>query len=655
MLIFPTVVAAEIMHNYTFIILLLLKAALVNPFYLPGLTPVNFCPKEMEKPNCKSDIKVYVNRLNSKNTILDYEYHDFDFCLGNEHDDTPVENLGQVLFGERIRPSPYKINFLKNETCRLLCSKFYNRKVVTDVRKLRRLKHGITKGYYHHWIVDNLPVTFCVSHGVCFNGFPMGTTSLDIIGRSSRKNGYGEVYLFNHVDFIIEYRDLSHDPNYFDDPVGGRIISVKVVPSSLNHIKEDSLDCDNSEMLNLNDDFHDMKIIYTYSVKFLKTDIKWASRWDYILNSKSTTSIQWFGITNSILIVLFLTGMIGVIFLRTLRRDISRYNQFDSSDDVQEEFGWKLVHGDVFRPPACRLLLSVFLGSGAQILCMVFVTLVLACLGFLSPARRGALMTCGVALYVCFGFVNGYVSATFYKAFGGTLWKKNIFLSAVLCPGIIFAGFFLCNIILWSQSSSAAIPFSTLLLLLFLWFGVSTPLTYLGAFLAFQRSRWSYPVRTNQIPRQIPPQPFFSKPLPATVMAGILPFGSIYVQMFFMFNSLWAHLTYYMFGFLFVVYLILLVTISETSIILCYFQLCGEDYRWWWRAFFSSAFTAFYLLAYSVYFYLYKLTIVGVVSTVLYFSYCLIFVFIFFIMCGTVGFVSCFWFVRQIYSVVKVD
>ncbi|KRZ12269.1 Transmembrane 9 superfamily member 2 [Trichinella zimbabwensis] len=648
------------MHNYTFIILLLLKAAFVNPFYLPGLTPVNFCPKEMEKPNCKSDIKVYVNRLNSKNTILDYEYHDFDFCLGNEDEDTPVENLGQVLFGERIRPSPYKIKFLKNETCRLLCSKFYDGKVMTDVRKLRRLKHGITKGYYHHWIVDNLPVTFCVSHGICFNGFPMGTTSLEIIGRSSGKNGYGEVYLFNHVDFIIEYRDLSHDPNYFDDPVGGRIISVKVVPSSINHIKEDSLDCDNSEMLSLNDNFHDMKIIYTYSVKFLKTDIKWASRWDYILNSKSTTSIQWFGITNSILIVLFLTGMIGVIFLRTLRRDISRYNQFDSSDDIQEEFGWKLVHGDVFRPPACRLLLSVFLGSGAQILCMAFVTLVLACLGFLSPARRGALMTCGVVLYICFGFVNGYVSATFYKAFGGTLWKKNIFLSAVLCPGIIFAGFFLCNIILWSQSSSAAIPFSTLLLLLFLWFGVSTPLTYLGAFIAFQKSSWSYPVRTNQIPRQIPPQPFFSKPLPATVMAGILPFGSIYVQMFFMFNSLWAHLTYYMFGFLFVVYLILLVTISETSIILCYFQLCGEDYRWWWRAFFSSAFTAFYLLVYSIYFYLYKLTIVGVVSTVLYFSYCLIFVFIFFIMCdlfstGTVGFVSCFWFVRQIYSVVKVD
>ena len=26
-----------------------------------------------------------------------------------------------------------------------------------------------------------------------------------------------------------------------------------------------------------------------------------------------------------------------------------RYNQIDSGEDAQEEFGWKLVHGDVFR------------------------------------------------------------------------------------------------------------------------------------------------------------------------------------------------------------------------------------------------------------------------------------------------------------------
>ena len=40
-----------------------------------------------------------------------------------------------------------------------------------------------------------------------------------------------------------------------------------------------------------------------------------------------------------------------------------------------EEFSWKLLHGDVFRPPKKGMLLSVMLGSGSQIFFMVFLTL----------------------------------------------------------------------------------------------------------------------------------------------------------------------------------------------------------------------------------------------------------------------------------------
>jgi transmembrane 9 superfamily protein 2/4 len=44
-------------------------------------------------------------------------------------------------------------------------------------------------------------------------------------------------------------------------------------------------------------------------------------------------------------------------------------------DDVEEEFGWKLVHGDVFRPPTKCLILSVFVGTGIQISVMSLITL----------------------------------------------------------------------------------------------------------------------------------------------------------------------------------------------------------------------------------------------------------------------------------------
>lgn len=37
-----------------------------------------------------------------------------------------------------------------------------------------------------------------------------------------------------------------------------------------------------------------------------------------------------------------------------------------------------------------------------------------------------------------------------------------------------------------------------------------------------------------------------------------------------------SHQMYYMFGFLFLVFIILLITCSEATILLCYFHLCAE-------------------------------------------------------------------------------
>ncbi|KAJ6221192.1 hypothetical protein RDWZM_007004, partial [Blomia tropicalis] len=207
-----------------------------------------------------------------------------------------------------------------------------------------------------------------------------------------------------------------------------------------------------------------------------------------------------------------------MILLRTLHKDIARYNQIDSEDDAQEEFGWKLVHGDVFRPPQQSMMLAVFLGSGVQVLCMSVITLFFACLGFLSPANRGALMTCALVLYVCLGTPAGYVSARIYKSSGGYRWKLNVLMTALFCPGVVFSLFFIMNVILWVKDSSAAVPFITLLALLAMWLCVSLPLTFVGAFFGFKKRAIEQPVRTNQIPRQIPEQTVYTKPVPGIVM-----------------------------------------------------------------------------------------------------------------------------------------
>lgn len=52
---------------------------------------------------------------------------------------------------------------------------------------------------------------------------------------------------------------------------------------------------------------------------------------------------------------------------------------------------------------------------------------------------------------------------------------------------VVFCLFFVMNLVLWAKESSAAIPFSTLLALLVLWFCVSVPLTFVGALFGFRK------------------------------------------------------------------------------------------------------------------------------------------------------------------------
>ena len=142
--------------------------------------------------------------------------------------------------------------------------------------------------------------------------------------------------------------------------------------------------------------------------------------------------------------------------------------------------------------------------------------------------------------------------------------------------------------------------------LLALWFGVSVPLTFVGAYFGFKKRTIEHPVRTNQIPRQIPEQSVYTRPLPGIVMGGVLPFGCIFIQLFFILNSIWSHQTYYMFGFLFLVFIILIVTCSEATILLAYFHLCAGDYHWWWRSFLTSGFTAVYFFLYCIHYFFSK-------------------------------------------------
>jgi len=275
-------------------------------------------------------------------------------------------------------------------------------------------------------------------------------------------------------------------------------------------------------------------------------------------------------------------------------------------------------------------------------------------MGFLSPANRGALLMAELLLYVMMGGVAGYITARLYKTFKGKSWQRATTLTALGFPGIAFSFFFLMDLLALTQASTDAVPFATMIVLLVLWFGISTPLVFFGAYFGYKQEAIEFPVNTSSIPRQIPDQPWFMG-IPFTLaIGGILPFGACFVELYFILASVWMDQYYYVFGFLLLVYFILIVTCAEITVLFCYFQLCGENYHWWWRSFCTAGSTALYVFIYSI-FYFKQLEANSFATYVLYFGYMGLVSLGLFMMTGFIGVASSLWFNKTIFASIKID
>lgn len=500
-----------------------------------------------------------------------------------------------------------------------------------------------------------------------------------------------------------EYRDASGLPSSLHEVPGLELTMAKNVTNTTmprdvdsSHIPEE-LD-DTSEDATLT-------IPYTYSVYFREEEkVEWGNRWDlYFVNQEESSTVHWLAIVNSIVISGLLTAVVAVILGRTIRNDIKGYKesgleegklrsskrskgtksprknssekgglleQIDgdattgaddgsSDEEVLEDItGWKLVHGDVFRPPPYGHHLAPLIGSGMQLVFMATGLLGLSCLGVLNPSFRGGFISVGMALFTIAGAFSGYFSARVYRTFGGTMWKHNAVVTATLFPGLLFATIFILNLFVWAQASSTAIPLGTLFGLVTLWLFIQLPLVYVGSWYGFVRAgSYSHPIKATVIPRQIPQQAWYGRSVQAMLIAGLVPFAVIFVELMFVFQSLWQDKSgyYYMFGFLAVVSTILILAVMETTIIAVYVQLCSENYHWWWQSFFVGGSSSIWIFIYCIYYYANQLHMTGLVSTMLFFAYSFLACLVYGLLTGTIGFLTAYAFVRRIYGAIKVD
>jgi transmembrane 9 superfamily protein 2/4 len=422
-----------------------------------------------------------------------------------------------------------------------------------------------------------------------------------------------------------ENRDASGLPQSLHDVESGLELRFNKTTSNVSSMS----DMDAADAYESIDDAPDdavLTIPYTYSVYFREEDkVEWGNRWDlYFVNQEEGTNIHWLSIVNSLVIFGLLSSVVAYVLTRTIRADVKGYKELgleegksrsskrsrdsrsprkgsaehggllekvdgtgsnggdDSSDDddfSEDITGWKLVHGDVFRQPPYGLLLAPLVGSGMQLVFMSIGLLVLSCFGILNPSFRGGFISMGFALFVFAGLFSGYFSARVYKTFGGINFRHNAIVTATLFPGLLFATVFILNLFVWAQASSTAIPLGTLFSLVALWLLIQLPLVYVGSYYGFNKAgAYTHPLRATTVPRQIPQQAWYSRPLQTVLVAGLIQFAVIFIELLFVFRSLWQDKSgyYYVFGFLAVVSTILILAVMETTVIAVYIQLCAE-------------------------------------------------------------------------------
>jgi len=101
--------------------------------------------------------------------------------------------------------------------------------------------------------------------------------------------------------------------------------------------------------------------------------------------------------------------------------------------------------------------------------------------------------------------------------------------TAILFPALNFLIFYLINIMLVFEESSGAVNAGTILILCALWFGISTPLVFLGSLIGYKKQTVQNPCKYNPIPRFIPPQPWYLNKYISCLLGGLLPFGAVFM------------------------------------------------------------------------------------------------------------------------------
>ena len=583
-------------------------------------------------------LSIHAGPLSSRSAIIPYGYPKLNIC-NSKRIKRVEDTLGEILTGNLYYSTEYLTKVNEDTFCNILC---YSNLTENDVHFWQKL---IRRRYFINLVADKLPAGLIYYNNMTkqttlsyFEGIPLGY----------RKND--QYYIYNHLQFHISLNKIDED-RY-------NVVGFNILPMSIEHNGSIPNCVGKAKLLleNFNrapQALKEGKILFTYDVVYEYSDIPFASRWDHYRVSRA--SIHWTGIVISEFLVGISTIFVIYLLRKNLRRDIDTYNYRVSQFEDINEYDWKQVAGDVFRPPRINaMLLSSMIGTGCQLLSMITITLLLAVVGFMNPEKRNNILNIGI-LFFCFcGLLSGYISANFYRFWGGQSWLAVSIFTSILFPGTLFFGYMIINIILTIERSNAAVNFSDILSLFILWIFCTSPLILIGSFFGFKSNQITIPCEINKIPSFIPEKPWYLHYRYITFLTGLIGFATIFIEFNYVMGALWKHQIYFLATFLGISILLFIMVMGEMSILVVYYNLCYGDYNWWWKSFIIGASPVIYFIIYSI-FYFFYLKISTISAMVIYFGMMAMISAMVILICGSVSVFFCLGFLNKIYSEIRID
>ena len=587
-------------------------------------------------------INIQAGSLSSKIAIIPFGYNQLKIC--NPHKDEKIYTFGEILTGEEFFSTDYFANTNVNKTCERICSNSFSNESVNSLKKL------IKREYYTNWYIDNLPAGF-ISYDSLNNKYSINYYQGIPLGYFNKTNK--KYYIYNHLRFHILINKIS-DNNY-------NIVGFNILPLSINYFNDNDKICSISEE-NISkyyesDDINKQELLagnitFKYDVVFELSDIKLKSRWD--IYKKSNKKFRWAGLIYSYLLIIILSTITFLIFSKNVQNEIDIYNFRVAHIESIDEFNWKQLYGDVFRPPnKLPTLLAAFTGTGFQLFLMVLFTSIITFFSFMSQSNKLNLINSIIISFLILGFPGGYISAKLYRFFGYENWVKISLITSLFFPGIIILIHTIINITLIIEKSNAAMKIKDILSLYCFWIFLYIPTSLTGSFLAIKEKKYQdYPI--NTIPTLIPKKPFYLSIKFSPIITGLICFGAIFYELNSVMNSLWKNETYFFATFLWISFIVFLIVNCEITILVIYWNLTKGDYKWWWKSYYIGGSPMIYLLIYSIY-YLFSLKITRISALIIYCGIMYIIYFVGYIICGSLATLTCFLFLRKLYKQIKID